>query len=336
MEGNKMNKMFESNRTSKLEVTRLTKFSAMNLLKHASVILILLLSIVLTTNYVKAQDTPPPCVPDCENTPFHPVEQNDFYFDNGCIIRVWYTWRKACDVYYDIQIVKIETLNPLCNDYSYKQIFDSAFKKVIELNKMGFPPKRGECDVNWRISAASCWSFWNIIVTGDPHMIMLPCAGSGCCYQPYQVCRDQQGNITLTPLGSPWPAVNCDTATPPSYPPGLTCNPICDWLIMEQYNPGSLIEPNKKDNQDMGNAIKIEIPSNGETLNMLVSTDKKSNFSIKITDVYGIQLIEQNGVVENSITPITVKTSELHNGNYLYNIYIDGVLLYSGKLLIIK
>ena len=279
---------------------------------------------------LKAQDIPPPCVPDCEYTPFGPTVYNDFYFDNFCIIRVWYTWRIACDNYYDVQIVKIQTVNPYCNEYTNRQLFESAFKKIIQLNRMGYPPAYGGCNVNWRITTASCWAFWTIIVFGQELKVMLPCTGTGCCYQPYRVCRDEFGNVTLTPLGNPWPAVDCIDAIPPSPPPGLTCFPICDWIYFTQL-PG-IIKPNDEGHSPVGNILKVEQMQEDETLQLIFQTVKKVNFSVRITDVYGIQLIEKSGVVDDPFDPVNISTSELNSGNYLYNVYIDGILLYSGKL----
>jgi hypothetical protein len=302
-----------------------------------SFILVLIFSAYVVSNNVNAQQTPPPCTPDCEATPFFaPPVFNDFYFDNGCIIRVYYTWRHACNTWYDVQIVRIETLNPLCNAYSDKQLLDSAFKKVLEFNRMGYPPAPGNCDLNWRITTASCWSTWTIIVTGQEFKVLLPCTGAGCCYQPYQVCRDLANKITITPLGEPWAAVNCSSAIPPTYPPGLTCQSICEWLWIDDYHPG-LIKPNEDGTQNLpASTIQINTYANGESLELLVNSVEKGNFTIIIADVYGKSFLKESGVVENSSTPINIDTSKLISGNYIYDVYMNGNLLYSGKLSIVK
>lgn len=280
---------------------------------------------------------PEPCTPDCFETPFGEVMADDIDLGNGCIVRVWYTWRHACYTYYDIQIVKIQTLNPACTIFSDRQIFELSFKMVIEIGRMMFPPGLNECNVNWRISIASCWIRWHIITGGQSVLIWLPCYGTGCCYQPFEVCRGADRKITvLRALGDPYPAQNCDGAWSPV--PDQTCRPICDWIYFEHYYGLTLPKNGNKnftDNTNDENYLEIASFENQKVLNIKVRTKSKQKYVIQIIDVYGNVLIEQRGEIESfDEEQIQIKIDGLKSGLYFYNILFNGSIIFNDGLLI--
>jgi hypothetical protein len=111
-----------------------------------------------------------PCIPDCPETPFPPTRMAATFEIAGCTVEVDYRTRRACDLYYDVFIDQVRTINgrneandPACDALfsrnSSAAILAEATRELLRLNPMKYPPEnKGECEVNWRVVKGGCWS----------------------------------------------------------------------------------------------------------------------------------------------------------------------------------
>lgn len=174
-----------------------------------------LLSLAILTAPAVAQN-PGTCVPDCPETPFGSSMFAVVTLPGGCLVLVEYAQRNACHIWWDVAIIKVTPLNPLCNTLTISQIINQATTALLIQNPMGFPPGPGQpCATNWRVIKGACWkSVEN--PCGD--VALEPC-GEACCLQPYTVCIDSAGVRTVT-SGPPVQIGQCD--------PQPGCEFICD------------------------------------------------------------------------------------------------------------
>lgn len=300
----------------------------------------LLLEVVSTKLH---SQVPEPCNPDCFETPF-PIP--GFYAEYDmtpldCKLKIWYTYRHACNYYYDVQILKIVTEGSQCWAYMpLEKLFKTAYYRLIKENPMGYPPMcEGDkdvflCNEQWRISQASCWATYDIDCAGHQCTVTVPCIGTDCCLQRMRICRDcPEGIIQVDPLGDPWPSQNCGASSPPpGAPPGTHCNPVCNWFL---YSDGGIILPGSEESSKAGNKKGgIEIHSNEFPIS--ITSEKEGKYVIHITDAYGNIYIQQSGKLEVGKNKINIKLQDLKEGNYIYSISVDGVLLESDKIILTK
>jgi hypothetical protein len=172
------------------------------------------------------------CLPDCFDDPFIPAPfPVQFTLNNcpGCVVQIRYSYREACDTWYDIQITSIEKFNmpnfptnacSACTDAEvYMQAIEAAVKD--RLDRSPWPPQlNGECSIQWRISKASCWASWTRIIYDpipEPDVewkyitVNKPC-NSDCCLRRMEVCKDStSGAISITDLGVFNNTYSCDS-----------------------------------------------------------------------------------------------------------------------------
>lgn len=310
---------------------------------------IALFVMAMSVSSLHAQEPLEPCTPDCEQTPFGPVEQYMVSMAPlDCAFTIHWTSRVACNSYYDVQIVKITTDGSECYVYQpLEKLFRSAYYKLITANPMGYPPlipipvpeEPGVvCNTQWRISQASCWTSYDVVVVGQPMTIIVPCLGSDCCLQPMSICRwYPEDYISIDPIGDPYPVDDCNAATPPpGLPEGADCSPICNWF---QYEEGGIIEsdPDEGSLHDINsNSIKQDAILNGGILNISINAKIAGNYTISITDPYGIYYKEINGACNVGNNEINIDLSDFPNGNYIYTINVDGNQLLSNKIILSK
>lgn len=157
------------------------------------------------------------CKPDCQSSQFGPTQVDTLILPGGCVVRVFYAVRMACNIWYDLGIVSIEALTPGCGLFTVKQILDFTTLEMLRTNPMGFPdPDSGRCTTQWRVVNGACWKD-SVTFHGDS--IYVPCNLVACCLSSYRVCLDSLGNRTSTKLSS-GSAKDCDTTDP-------HCTPVC-------------------------------------------------------------------------------------------------------------
>ena len=192
---------------------------------------------LLSGGAVVAQE--PPCLPDCFQSPWQAPQNFQVTLPGGCEISVEFVIRFACNVWNDVQILRVEAVEPAhssCNSYAAMESVDFlalVTKDLLEANPMGFPPPlptppaTQSCRSNWRVLKGSCWrkGFHQKISKVTQGLIEIPywqpCSGTSCCLKHYTVCVDPCGNRTSSQTFTSAPPVSCPVEE------GQSCTPVC-------------------------------------------------------------------------------------------------------------
>jgi hypothetical protein len=309
-----------------------------------------------TTNYEEPINDP--CVPDCFDTPFLPPEFMDLELQTcpGCIIRVYYTWRKACFTYQDLQILKIQLLTPACNNCSMSSIYKEALVRIIQINPMNFDPKynNDSCSTIWRIVQGECWASWismRWVTNGETSYWETItewelCDSSECCLQPLTVCRYSWG-IRIIPgqmINEVDTCINIFSTN--MWGDTVYCEPKCEWLLnlTGDYNYIQyLFITNPHDFEmtslifnNIADMIGIKTSITSTNLNIYVRSLKTATIEVKIYDILGNFIINMNNQILKGENRNSVDISNLISGIYVYSIFIDGKNAHTGKISVIK
>lgn len=140
------------------------------------------------------------CYPDCPSSIFNGPFQSTFTI-NGCQVTVTWYKRIACNVWYDLQIVKVSVAGGCSINMTPAQLLTSVVLRMFITNPMGWPtPGVNECVSNWRVTKASCWA-WD---SGEPlgGDAINPCFEGVCCLTLYEVCNLGGGAWGINKLSS--------------------------------------------------------------------------------------------------------------------------------------
>lgn len=284
------------------------------------------------------------CTPDCEEddwgTPHLLIAD---YGD--CTLNIWYKTRVACNTYLDLQILLITTSGSGCYTMlPLNLLFKRAYYLLLLENPMNWPPRcippndTGQvCYNEYRISQAECWTIYEVVVVNDTNYVSIPCNGGDCCLQKMRVCREcPEGYLSLYPLEDPWSYDHCSESEPPipPAPEGSECELVCNWFLYLENRSQSNIE--NEHSMIIQSSKEIITQLNGGNLNLSIKAPKHGNYSVRISDVYGSILKEQNGTINDNLNNIKVDLADFHSGNYLYIIEIDGNMIKSGKFILDK
>ena len=156
------------------------------------------------------------CKPDCDTSEFGSTQKITLILPSGCVVRVDYAIRKACETFYDLGIAKIEVIGN-CPISDPKSILDEVTEALLNENPMNFPlPDTNECLYSWRVVKGACWT-WELDCDHDT--VYVPCDSVACCLTPVEVCRDEFGTIKVTPLPG-YTTAPCDSTL-------VGCEPVC-------------------------------------------------------------------------------------------------------------
>lgn len=194
------------------------------------------LLLVTSTLVTSAQELA--CNPDCPETPFPPPTANvTITLPGGCVVKVYYSTRFACNTWHDLYIDRIETVNAndaFCTSYfttsSTWLIMSQVTQLMLQLNPMGFPPlNNGDpCETNWRVVKGACWQkiYFDYGTAVSPYLLrfMQPCPGDVCCLDEYQVCIVDGVRIAnIIPGGTQGTCL----PNPKFVPGGQGCQTVC-------------------------------------------------------------------------------------------------------------
>ncbi len=266
------------------------------------------------------------CAIDCpENEWVSPLEPGIFTLPGGCQVRVSFKHRSGCEPnnFQDIMIYKIETITT-CYPMPEQDIFREATKKLIEYNPMGFYPTRTDtgCSDQWRITIRSCWKvdiYWDFL-TGLT-TVMHPCDDSACCLQRYRVCRNPFSIDTIgtTSVSGTPGCVELPAWTPIS--DTTTCNTSCGWLRIDIFNPisRSAIANSEAESLELESVIK----------RLQITNEEKLKLEIYTVWGYPVYTKEFQGL--DALNNLNVSSMVNNSGLYLYRIYINGLIIKTGK-----
>jgi hypothetical protein len=163
------------------------------------------------------------CTPDCPNDRFQDNPLTTVQFTSGnCLYTVFFYYRKACNLYCDLLITKIESnTGPPCNQVPSTTILNEASIAVINYallnltSPLNCVPDSGQCSTYWRVSKKACWGTYTGGLTGFGGFF--PCDNEACCFSTFRVCNNgSEGyeiyNTGFTVIGectNPDPYQNC-------------------------------------------------------------------------------------------------------------------------------
>lgn len=132
------------------------------------------------------------------------------------MIKVTFYYRIACGTWKDVQVTKVERMNPICNSYTMAQLVHWASEEVIKRNDpMNWTPilNTDPCETQYRAVSSSCWK-------ADPFDpdVFVQCPSSGCCLTEYTVCVID-GTRQITQGKTTMPVVGCG--------PDPACELVC-------------------------------------------------------------------------------------------------------------
>ncbi len=314
------------------------------------------LAMLFVSANIYADEVPDPCVPDCQNDPF--VEPPSVIYakvpscsnsTDSCVIKIWFTWRIACNIWQDLQILKIQTLTDTTNGFTCsgcpdEALFKAAIASAIQMNPMNFKPNLPNnpgCYTIWRVGAASCWTKWDVWNPEfqDWETIYYPCIG-GCCLSPTTVCRDSNNVVTITTNG---PMIggsfSCYNATPPDgdfFPAGLNCTGVCNWLVFDDYTVSKTSTDTEYDYMNSTSELKVIYNQFNESISIDIFHEAKAEITLEIVDINGNFVLSKDEYIQNGQNHFEYPLNNLASGAYFYKFIIEGMEIYTGKFNVVK
>ena len=298
-----------------------------------------------------------PCIPDCPQTPFQKRDRETLKFEIGeecpdCFVIVTYTWRMACSIWQDLQILEmIFDEDGPCSRCNIEKIYESVLTGIIALSNRpapapNFRPRQApDCHTQWRVANAGCWNEdrWYILQPGGvlkEVIVWRPCEyiGAPCCLQPIRVCRISPFlvDIQVNGPGTPWNG-QC---------PDRHCVVGCDWAgsVNGTYgtpNPIPIAYPTLS---KLGkNIFETEAANYTSDINAFHLDDVVNiSFTAIQSGIYEINTFASSGLlietrsfdVSEGFNTIKFNTSDYHSGAYFYTLTIQETPLFLDKFVI--
>ncbi len=302
----------------------------------------------------KTPDTglPDPCDQSCNEKPWQ-------YFDlsiplsscPGCSVKVHYAARTNCDSLQQLEILRIEYLNPNVCFYCANEtaIMQEALTHIIAKNDMKFEPGESQsgCDTTWQIGNGSCWAtipsyyFKKPIIynpmdpiagfTLDSIMVKEKCDSVDCCFQKFRVCKS--GNFY-----SIWPLETNNTPALCGYkiktdPLGslFPCEPHCEWLQFDTliYWPTGIPNKNVISNHKKTQNFNYFYVNNNTLY--FENLKKLQSAQLTIYDLLGNRIMNFN-LINNNISN-EIDLNILSNGVYFIILSNEECILQTDKFL---
>ncbi|MBX3043735.1 MAG: T9SS type A sorting domain-containing protein [Candidatus Kapabacteria bacterium] len=313
---------------------------------------------ICDTTIAPDPDVPDPCSTDCAG--IWDLRTIDMPLDVDCNAKIYYYTRDNCGKQ-ELEITMISISGPGCSSsYNNASLMRKAFNFIVYENQMQFQPQDpGQCDTTWQVGSGGCWAsyylyYWKIVFpdpmpdpTQNPFPIFVrdsilhhvKCDSTDCCFIPIKVCRYPDGIRVYRDIG-PLHS-NCDSIkTTDIYGRQFDCAPNCNWLDSLEIEPWSPpvyenIMLNKNIIKNLNNK-EIHTQWVNSKLGLTYFKPDITSASIKIFDLQGRVIKNIQLKTTNNVTNEEFDFSDLNNGIYFYNIYFDGVVIKSDKIIIIK
>lgn len=276
-------------------------------MKSLSLLVAVFFAVVSSTGLL-AQATDKPCIWDCPQTPFGPIQTQVITLPNGCIVRVHYAYRIACGLFSDLAIVKIENLTNNCSN-AVALMLAQVTTEMFRLNPMGFTlPGPNSCVSTYRLTRSTCWR--NDTTDCDGDTIAIPCDTSSCCLSEYRICRDSVGVLTVTNIA----AVQRDTCDVSEW----SCQNTC--AVFQK----SASQPNESE-------TNVERTSNRLTANPNPAQDQveiscaylpKGVWAVDFIDALGRTVSSSSQFVHDPVRGLMVPCAHLGSGSYTVVVHV--------------
>jgi hypothetical protein len=274
---------------------------------------------------------------------------------------------------YEVQILRVISEGTCLGYDDLHTMISKSLDKIVDDNEMNYPPYEWpDCSLDWRFQVHSCWTGRQWMCFPDPFpwelfpnlpqdkmkksdetnqilrvglaplTIEVPCYSTSCCYQEMEVCRDINGKASVIWLGDvygdEWPD-NCITTSPPilwelmpfvGWSSERSCYSICADFASSRINTKEINA--QKDNLN----INVKLNEHNFILKIDIISNNKIDISAKITNIKGDELENSLLKLNNGINTFEKDLSNLISGTYFYNIYSEGNLIKSSKVIIIK
>ncbi len=275
----------------------------------------------------------------------------------GCEIRIHYVTRDNCAGKQELQILRMEQLNPSCWSCPDDSIYSESIKFVIATNAMNFRPNiEDNCDTTWRVGMGACWTSWEyyqlrrvwnefshnnpggewVIVT-DTITVMEVCDSTACCFNQITVCRTSEGiNISIDSTSTA--ILACLSAfSRNQWGLPVFCLPVCHWLDAISGYYGFSIGKRNIDNSKLWNSnYKISSDIYNDNLNIQIYSDTRKRAIIFIYDLLGNQIYAEEIITQIGATKHTIELTTFITGLYIYTITIDDRIIKSDKFIYLK
>lgn len=307
------------------------------------------------------------CTPDCPNDYWKkqlPFERNIPGCNPNCKMRVYYSTREATcydPIRYDIQVTRIELFssNPssspnACNGCVIpdKELNKLAVLSIIWRNVMEFEPDKYECDTNWRVIQASCWTQipipqWGTPEAPTPYYMLVPCQESGCCAVSIEVC-DYVSFKSITQISEVYrESIDCNSTYFNYYDFGSNqlassqCHDVCEEWLNEINSPSyveyeKLLLEDKKEESNNFSDFNILISNDYKNLKLKINSNNNSNLKIKVFNLLGEEILANELKVKEGFNQFDINTNNLNSGVYLLSIFYNSQLLMNDKFLIVR
>jgi hypothetical protein len=260
-----------------------------------------------------------------------------------------------------------------CGGCTSKEVMQEAVFNLINKNPMDFklPTVRGECDTSWRVVQASCWMTYHVYdfsPSGDkifPIEVRTPCEPS-CCVKPIQICRKVEGdgydveNIphreTVTTTCDPNATLRVVAPLDEFFiPENGGCRFSCDELdglkdLSDEYDwtDGDTISFNggggpylrsassEQIDNEMHKHVEFRFVQDTEYLTVEFWNSNARTVTLSLYTLTGQLLTTQDESIEQGIASLRANLQPYASGTYIVNITVDGVMLRSGVIQIVK
>ena len=288
-------------------------------------------------------------------TTFPNTETIEFYCSDGHLCHVEFNF-----AYRYVLIMGVWHRDVEIRDYSYNSDCDCESERIYQmitkmweetsvLNEFQIDPLNwniglpSHCFTNFRVMSADCWNYVNIQLGNQTYKIFLKkCNSDVCCWATYTVCyiKTLTGNIEMAPNQPPQLTDN--------FVMQMSCPPSCDsknCADFQIYSIPPLVEtPINSSQVEVDSLLRVGyqichvdlIDNEGpDKFTIKLECNKNGKLSFIISDLLG-RIVYKNEAIKNSFALIAPINVNLTSGVYILRINLDDIMLYNGKINVVR
>ena len=266
-----------------------------------------------------------PCLHDCPFDNWTPPTTAILALPGGCLVRVTYQSRVACNSINDVYIKSYQILTPGCNYYPISSILNKITVQLFLLNPMGLPyltptpNKRDTCFFPVRLVKPACWKEVDTV-------FFRGCDSLACCIDEYRVCYDSLLRRSFTLVTNMITAPCIDT-TYHSY-----CTEVCanDTAFFKDTVAHDSLLLFKRINDN----FNIKIDNQNHNVKLTFSNSDYSFINVEVFDFKGERIVTlENNFYNQGYHEINRQMKKLTAGMY-YIVFSSGKEKITQKVII--